>query len=67
MRRERGCVLSVIQAGFPLGEKEGDMGGWEKRGERERREDKRKQRVRDSRGEGENQGQHVSVRMRKDG
>lgn len=40
----RGCVLSVIQAGFPCGEKE------EGREEGYRREEKIKQRVRDTRG-----------------
>lgn len=39
----RGCVLSVIQAGFPFGEREGRMGGQEKRRKRRRREEKIKQ------------------------
>lgn len=47
-REGRGCVLSVIQAGFPFREKEGRMGREGKR-ERQRRKEK-KQRVRDTGG-----------------
>lgn len=38
----RGCILSVIQAGFPFVEKEGGMGGQERGDTEEGGEDKAK-------------------------
>lgn len=57
--RVRGCILSVIQAGFPFVEKGGGAGGQERRDRGG--EEKTKQRVRDWRGRNES-SKHVSVR-----